>query len=123
MEIHSLGGDEDRARMSALMYGSMRARAVVAANETDTQGWAIFYICSCITFVYTPLIVCIALFSLLSEFVCVWGPLGLRVYQREWCDVKFSADGRFRFALPSLGYLTCVCACCAYLVCLIRYWY
>ncbi|KAF8670185.1 hypothetical protein RHS04_08641 [Rhizoctonia solani] len=39
MEIHSLGGDEDRARMSALMYGSMRARAVVAANETDTQGW------------------------------------------------------------------------------------
>ncbi|CAE6383931.1 unnamed protein product [Rhizoctonia solani] len=39
MEMNSLGGDEDRARMSALMYGSMRARAVVAANETDVQGW------------------------------------------------------------------------------------
>jgi hypothetical protein len=38
-EMNCLGGDDDRARMSALMYGSMRARAVVAANETDAQGW------------------------------------------------------------------------------------
>ncbi|KAG8737201.1 hypothetical protein FRC10_008466 [Ceratobasidium sp. 414] len=34
------GGDEDRARMSALMYGSMRVRAVVAANEADGQAWS-----------------------------------------------------------------------------------
>ncbi|CAE6503148.1 unnamed protein product [Rhizoctonia solani] len=39
MEMRQMGGDADRARMSALMYGSMRARAVVAANETDSQGW------------------------------------------------------------------------------------
>lgn len=34
-----LGDDADRARMSALMYGSMRVRAVVAASEGDGQGW------------------------------------------------------------------------------------
>lgn len=34
-----LGDDADRARMSALMYGSMRVRAVVAASEGDNQGW------------------------------------------------------------------------------------
>ncbi|CAE7161538.1 unnamed protein product [Rhizoctonia solani] len=37
LEMQQSGGDADRARMSALMYGSMRARAVVAANETDAQ--------------------------------------------------------------------------------------
>ncbi|KAH7334953.1 hypothetical protein B0J17DRAFT_630905 [Rhizoctonia solani] len=37
LEMHQMGGDADRARMSALMYGTMRARAVVAANETDSQ--------------------------------------------------------------------------------------
>ncbi|KAG8791013.1 hypothetical protein FRC12_010357, partial [Ceratobasidium sp. 428] len=37
---HHLGDDADRARMSALMYGSMRVRAVVAASEADgAQGW------------------------------------------------------------------------------------
>ncbi|CAE6423864.1 unnamed protein product [Rhizoctonia solani] len=39
LEMQQLGGDADRARMSALMYGSMRARAVVTASETDGQGW------------------------------------------------------------------------------------
>ncbi|KAJ1306243.1 hypothetical protein OPQ81_010947 [Rhizoctonia solani] len=39
LEMRQLGGDADRARMSALMYGSMRARAVAAATEADGQGW------------------------------------------------------------------------------------
>ncbi|CAE6533179.1 unnamed protein product [Rhizoctonia solani] len=38
LDMNQCGGDADRARMSALMYGTMRARAVVAANETD-QRW------------------------------------------------------------------------------------
>ncbi|CAE6375547.1 unnamed protein product [Rhizoctonia solani] len=39
LEMQQLGGDADRARMSALMYASMRARAVATASEADGQGW------------------------------------------------------------------------------------
>ncbi|QRV84358.1 hypothetical protein RhiJN_12374 [Ceratobasidium sp. AG-Ba] len=39
MDVQHCGDDADRARMSALMYGSMRARTVVAASEADGQGW------------------------------------------------------------------------------------